>query len=106
MKKLLLVFAAGILFTACSFITTNREREVYNYNYAGTLEVLEMSVWQYGTHTLTTETGEFYAVRSEEIDLNEYVGQPVHILGTEIEGYPVDSGPKFIDIEKIQLMEK
>lgn len=106
MKKIFLILMTVILMTACSSMRSNDKEAHSYYNYSGVLAPLEMSIWQYGTHTLTTDEGDFYAVKSESIDLDEYVGQPVHIKGTEIEGYPVDNGPKFLDIEKIQLMEK
>ena len=106
MKKFVLVLMVGFLLTACSSLGNKKNKEVYNYNYAGTLAPLEMSIWQYGTHTFTTESREFYAVKSETINLDEYLGKPVYILGDVIDGYPVDSGPIFVDIKKVQLMEK
>lgn len=97
---------SGFLLTACSSLGNKKNKEVYNYNYAGTLAPLEVSIWQYGTHTLTTEDGEFYALKSDAIDLNDFNDQPVLLLGDKIEGYPVDSGPEFLDVKKVQLMEK
>lgn len=105
MKKFVLVLIAGVLLTACSSVS-NKNKEVHNYNYAGTLEVLEMSNWMYGSHTLTTEDGEFYALKSDAIDLNDFNDQPVHLFGDEMEGYPLNNGPKLIDVKKVQLMEK
>lgn len=106
MKKFLLVLMAGFLLTACSSVGSKNNREAYNYNYAGTLEVLEMSSWMYGSHTLTTKDGEFYALKSENVDLNDFNGRSVHLLGDEVDGYPLNNGPKLIDVKKVQLMEK
>jgi len=54
MKKLLLIVIASLTMMACTS-KDYIERESHSFNYAGTLAPLEVSIWQYGTHTLTTE---------------------------------------------------
>ena len=105
MKKLLFLILTCIALTACSS-TDAIERESHSFNYAGVIEPIEMSIWQYGTHTLTTNGGDLYAVKSDTIDLNEYNNKSVQVEGEVIEGYPVDSGPEFLDIKSIQVMNK
>lgn len=104
MKKIFLILFASLMLVSCSS-TDKIERESHSFNYAGTLAPLEMSIWMYGTHTLTTENGSFYAVKSDAIDLNEYNNKSVEIQGNLIEGYPVDSGPEYLDVKAIKVME-
>ena len=105
MKKLLLVVLASLTLGACAS-TDYREREAHSFNYAGTLAPLEMSVWQYGTHILTTEEGGFYAVKSESVDLNKYNNMLVEVEGSLMEGYPVDSGPEFLNVTAVQPVKE
>lgn len=105
MKKFLMLMATSLLFVACT-TTDVKEDESHSFNYAGLLEPIEVSVWQYGTHTLTTTEGEFYAVKSDNIDLNKYNNKDVLVDGELISGYPLDSGPEFLDIKDIQAINK
>lgn len=105
MKKLLLVVVASLTMMACTS-TDYRERESHSFNYAGTLAPLEVSIWQYGTHTLTTDNGGFYAVKSDDVDLNQYNNMVVEVEGSLVEGYPVDSGPEFLDVVAIQPVKE
>ncbi len=40
----------------------------------------------YGTHTIDNY-GELFALTSDSVDLDEYVGQEVTVVGDEVEGY-------------------
>ena len=105
MKKLFLLILTCLTLTACSS-TDSIERESHSFNYAGVLEPIEMSVWMYGTHTLTTDGGDFYALKSDSIDLNQYNDKAVEVEGNLVEGYPVDNGPEFLNVIAIQVREK
>lgn len=96
MKQILAVVAIATLalFTSCS--TNKKLMEV-----TGTVERLEMSTFQYGTHTIKTEDS-FYAIKSKKVDLNDYNAKIVTIVGEKIEGYPVDGGPVYIDVVKVK----
>ncbi|MDA7501802.1 hypothetical protein N8482_00845 [Chitinophagales bacterium] len=56
-----------------------------------------ITTYQYGSHTING-----VALRSADIDLDEYVGQIVTVVGHEIEGYPVDGGPDYIEVEEVK----
>tara|TARA_B100000497_G_C7379300_1_gene243207 strand:+ start:384 stop:542 length:159 start_codon:yes stop_codon:yes gene_type:complete len=51
----------------------------------------------YGTHVI-----EDYALRSNIVDLNNYINQDVVIIGYKIDGYPVDGGPDYIEVQEIK----
>lgn len=63
----------------------------------GTIQKRGITTYQYGTHTISG-----YALRSSSVTLDDYVNQNVTIVGQKVEGYPVDGGPEFIDVEKIK----
>lgn len=67
----------------------------------GTLESIGITSFQYGTHRLTGPETD-YALKSETIDLSAYEGKTVTIKGHKIEGYPVDGGPVFLEVESVK----
>lgn len=67
---------------------------------SGTIEKLEMSTFQYGTHVLKQDS-KTYALRSDKVKLDDYLNKPVTIKGTKVEGYPVENGPEFIDVQEV-----
>lgn len=97
--KLFSTLALGIIIlfnTGCvSGNTTERQK------YSGTIEPAGITSYQYGTHRL--ETGnEFYALKSEAVDLARYEGRKVSIIATKVEGYPVDGGPVYLKVKKVK----
>jgi hypothetical protein len=68
--------------------------------YTGTIEAIGMTTYQYGTHTLNNDQ-DFYALKSDVIELSQYEGKKVNITATKIEGYPVDGGPIYLNVLQI-----
>ncbi|CAL68393.1 hypothetical protein [Christiangramia forsetii] len=68
--------------------------------YTGIIQSTDITSYQYGTHSLETED-DFYALKSNTIDLNKYVDQKVKIEATQIQGYPVDGGPIYLLVTKV-----
>ena len=69
----------------------------------GTITRPEVTTYLYGTHALV-EAGSkrtSYALSSKTIDLDRYVGQYVHIAGSHVPGYPVDGGPPYLEVFKV-----
>ncbi len=56
-----------------------------------------MTTYQYGTHVIAG-----YALRSSAIDLDKYIGQTLTVVGHLINGYPVDGGPDYLEVEEIK----
>ena len=70
----------------------------------GTIRRQGMTIYQYGTHILVDQSGRTrYALRSDQIDLNNYVDQHVRVSGTLVPGYPVDLGPDYLEVEDVQI---
>ncbi|MFD2518201.1 hypothetical protein [Salinimicrobium flavum] len=92
--KILLNFFAGFalfFFTAtCNDTTTTGKMEI-----TGTIEQQGITSYQYGTHTLTNEET-FYALKSETVNLDDYLDREVTVVAEKIEGYPVDGGPDYL----------
>ena len=63
----------------------------------GTIQQLGMTTFQYGTHILAN-----YALRSKAVDLDNYIGQTVTVVGHLIAGYPIEGGPDFLEVEEIK----
>ncbi|MGB7786638.1 MAG: hypothetical protein WBL27_11095 [Salinimicrobium sp.] len=95
--KLLLPGLFLFFFTATCSNTTNTD----HMQVSGTIEQQGTSSYQYGTHTLTNEEI-FYALKSEEVDLDQYVGQTVTIVADKISGYPLDGGPEYLMVLEVK----
>lgn len=67
----------------------------------GKIEQQGITSYQYGTHTITA-SDDFYALRSEKVNLDEYVGEEITIYAKKVEGYPVDNGPVYLEVEKVK----
>ncbi|MFT6336607.1 MAG: hypothetical protein ACJATI_003366 [Halioglobus sp.] len=63
----------------------------------GTIQEQGMTTYQYGTHVI-----DGYALRSSIVDLANYIGQSVTVIGHLIEGYPIDGGPDYFEVEEIK----
>ena len=85
-----------LVFTATCSSTTNNSVTV-----TGTIEQQGITSYQYGTHTFSGE-GIFYALKSETIDLDQYLEKEVTIKAEKIEGYPVDGGPDYLLVLEVR----
>lgn len=62
-----------------------------------------LTVYQYGTHVLVGAAEEtLYALRGDQRSLDGYVGRRVRVSGALIAGYPIDAGPKYLDVSSVQ----
>lgn len=69
----------------------------------GTIKAQEITTYMYGTHVLTNNVGQtLYALRSNSVKLDDYIGKSVEISGSKVDGYPVDGGPDYIEVSKIK----
>ena len=82
--------------TGCGSMNSEKLKQ-----YSGIIKPAGITTYQYGTHRLETK-GAFYALRSDEIDLEKYEDQKVKVIATRIEGYPVDGGPVFLLVTKVK----
>ncbi|MFQ6129668.1 MAG: hypothetical protein ACE5OT_02525 [Candidatus Hadarchaeaceae archaeon] len=72
----------------------------------GTLQKLEATIWMYGTHVLVGEEngGVLYALRSDTVNLDAYIGRLVQVEGTKIHS-GIDFGPPYLNVEGITTLE-
>ncbi len=95
----------GLSFVSCK---TNSKKEQQTLIAApekyvvlqGVLKRQGITTYQYGTHILKTEDGVF-ALRSEVLKMDKFVNQTVVVIGTKIEGYPIEGGPEFILVTRV-----
>lgn len=96
MKGIQLLMIGIILF----LVGTSCEKKNGNSNsveITGTLQKQGITTYQYGSHVMAG-----YALQSSTVNLDDYVNQNVTVTGYKIEGYPIDGGPDFIEVETIQ----
>ncbi len=110
MKTLTSIFFGSLLviFTAtCSNISKEEDKSASAINettmeITGTIQEQGITSYQYGTHTITTTNDKYYALKSEAVDLNDYVKEKVTIVAEKIEGYPVDGGPEYLLVLEVK----
>jgi hypothetical protein len=98
MKTLTFTIGFVMLFFAATCSSVNGEQQT---EITGTIQEQGITSYQYGTHTLSTEN-EFYAVKSEAVDLDLYLNEEVTVVVENIPGYPVDGGPEFLLVLKVK----
>ncbi|NEV93983.1 hypothetical protein G3567_07465 [Psychroflexus sp. YR1-1] len=86
---------------ALCLLTCSTQKKDFNTSpmleYTGLLQAQGITSYQYGTHTLQTEDA-LYALKSERVDLDEYIGKTITLTAEPIEGYPVDGGPTYLNV--------
>jgi LPXTG-motif cell wall-anchored protein len=73
---------------------------------AGLIEPLEATSFGYGTHAITDEaSGAPYALTSEIVDLDAYVGEQATIYGALVPGYEdgLDGGPPLVGVYRVEV---
>jgi hypothetical protein len=64
----------------------------------GTLVKVDAPAWGYGTHLMEVNH-EVFALASNDVHLDEYVGQEVKVLGEAVESQPpVGDGPIYLNV--------
>lgn len=94
--KISAIVCSFLLFFAATCNTGNSSTE-----YSGIIEEQGITSYQYGTHILNTGE-DFYALKSEKIDLGQYVNKKVTLKAEKIEGYPVDGGPEYLLVTEVR----
>ena len=59
--------------------------------------------YMYGTHILANADGKtLYALKSENLNLNDFIGKKRILKGDLVKGYPVDGGPDYLNVKKVE----
>lgn len=95
----ILYFCFLIFLPSCS----SKETALSSYEFVekGVIQERGFTTYMYGTHLLVVK-GEFYALRSSKVNLDDYLNKGVTAKGHFIEGYPVNGGPQYIEVEEIE----
>lgn len=119
MNRTLPLIALSLLtLSACSFGSTPNEPmptdttssssqatvpETKNVLYRGVLEKQGVSIFMEGTHKLRLEDGRFVLLSSETVDLGEYIGMNVEVLGAVRP--TVEQGGLIMRVERVTSLE-
>lgn len=97
MERYLLILIIASL-AACSKDddTTSLQLQV-----TGVIHGQGVTTYQYGTHAISN-SNVVYALKSDNINLDNYLFQTVTITGVKVSGYPVDNGPEYINVTSVQ----
>jgi UDP-galactopyranose mutase len=82
-------------------IATENEQLKVNLSIEGVVRKQGITTYQYGSHILKT-ADKYFALRSKDVNLDEYIDKKVKISGEKIEGYPLSGGPEFILVKGIE----
>ena len=97
--KVLLLCLVIALFTNCE-----KEEGIigeYQYELKGEIQKMGPTWYMYGTHQIRSNRAT-YAIKSNTVDLDKYLNKKVTIWGDPIPGYPIDFGPDYIKVKRIQ----
>ena len=109
MQRFLLLFFILYLLAGCKSTTpasssaTTEMKSEQGLKVSGMLQEQGVTTYQYGTHILTSSGGKtLYALKSETIKLDTYIGKNVELQGIPVEGYPIEGGPEYLEVIKIK----
>ena len=95
--KLLKSLFAGIMICLTVLSCDKENSNPDNIEITGTIQKQGITSYQYGAHTISG-----HALRSNSVDLDNYINQNITVVGYKIEGYPIDGGPDYIEVEEIK----
>ena len=97
--KTFTLISISLFLMACSSQKNNNEKTNMS-EYTGLIQKQGITSYQYGTHTLTTKDS-FYALKSETVDLDKFLGETITVTAESIDGYPVDNGPVYLNVSGV-----
>ena len=105
-KLVALTLLLSVFFiSSCSNKTTTSDKN-YDVKTEGTIKAVEMTVYQYGSFILVDSSSKTtYALKSENISLNSFLDKKVLVQGDLVAGYPVDTGPEYLDVKTLQIVD-
>ena len=80
-----------------------REQPPAEVTATGVVRKQGITTYMYGTHVLADDRGRtLYALRSGVVDLDRFVGHEVTVRGSLVPGYPVDFGPDYLEVKRVE----
>ena len=100
--KLIFFLTLSLFFFSCDSIIDSNNNVIST----GIIHKTGLTSYQYGTQTLNDSNGKLlYALISSTIDLDNYENKDVIISGNFVKGYPVDGGPKYLNVTIVSLLK-
>ncbi len=100
MKKVIRILLAVFLIAGAA--SCKKETEFKRTKSVGIIQAQGITTYQYGTHVLLDGSGQtIYALRSERVNLDQYINREVEVIGNMVLGYPVDGGPEYMDVARV-----
>lgn len=75
---------------------------------SGIVEKPEATAYQYGTHAISDQAQGYYALQSDTVNLDDYVGEQVTVYGTLVPGYEdgqIEGGPPLVEVTRVEPTE-
>lgn len=79
----------------------DEESQPHSFEVEGVIREMGITTFQYGTHSIESDLVTF-ALRSNSVDLNQYIGDTIIIIGSKVEGYPLEGGPELIEVKSVK----
>jgi len=99
MKKILYLTLFVAVLSACGSMKNKSTDN--SITLSGKIEKIGMTTFQYGTHLLKADA-KTYALKSANLNLDNYLDKQVTIKGSKVEGYPIEGGPEFIAVTEVK----
>jgi len=99
--KTLAFLLSGFMLLFFTATCNNAVQQNDKMEITGTIQQQGMTSYQYGTHTISNEDT-FYALKSENVDLDDYLDEEVTIVAEKIEGYPLEGGPVYLLVLEVK----
>ncbi|MFC0181792.1 hypothetical protein SAMN04515674_10944 [Pseudarcicella hirudinis] len=104
MKKTIWYLVISFI-VSCVSCKKNNMSPDNNIVVVGFLQKAGITTYQYGSHYLTKDKSQkehIYALSSSNVNLDNFLNQQVRVVGKKRNGYPVDGGPDYLEVESIQ----
>lgn len=101
MKKIRFLIASSMIIAG--FSSCNHASDIdYPFVFTGTIEEAGITTYMYGTHVIS-DSEKYYAIKSDNIDLDHFVHKEVTIGGEIISGYPLNIGePVYVNVLEVR----
>ncbi|MBC6110009.1 hypothetical protein ACFOG5_07445 [Pedobacter fastidiosus] len=100
MKKISILALFVAVISGCGSMRSASSSSVITLS--GSIQKMNMSTYQYGTHTISAN-GKPYALKSSSVILDTYLDKQVTITGIKVAGYPLEGGPELIEVSEVIL---
>ncbi len=97
--KTSIAFVLSLIVIFC--LNSCKKEKTQQFEVTGIIQIRGVATYQYGTHTISNNSA-FYALKSDNYKLDNYVNQTITIIGETISGYPLNGGPYFLNVIEVK----